>query len=85
MLDVFLVFLGGASYALAGYLKNAAKERFSPEKILRTMILAGMVSAANYLMNGAGEPFTTGIAGTAMLEYLTKAMYRFAEKRRIIS
>ncbi len=86
MLEAVLVFLGGVSYALAGYMKNAARgDVFRPRKIASTVLLSGLVSALNYLAGATdvmepAEAYVSGAAETVLLEYLSKAFLRLASK-----
>lgn len=82
VIEAALIFLGGVSYALAGYLKSAAGgEGFNPRKMAATVILSGIVSALNYLTGaaegmGPAEAYASGTAETVLLEYLSKALRR---------
>lgn len=87
MLNPIIVFLGGIAYALTGYLKNAAKsEKFNASKMLKTILLAGLIAVVNHLSGAAAgfedlsQAFASGAAETVLLEYLLKASLRFLQR-----
>ncbi len=87
MLSPLIVFLGGVAYAFAGYLKNAARsERFDGSKMLKTVLLAGLIAVVNHMSGAAAgfedisQAFTSGAAETVLLEYLLKASLRILRR-----
>ena len=50
-MNILAIFIGGASYALAGFLKNYVRgEKFNPSKISKTLLIAGIMSIINSLL-----------------------------------
>ena len=87
MLNPLIVFLGGMAYAFTGYLKSAARyERFDGSKMLKTVLLAGLIAVINHVSGAAAgfedlsQAFTSGAAETVLLEYLLKASLRILRR-----
>ena len=87
LMSILTIFIGGACYALAGFLKNYARgERFDPSKISKTLIIAGVMAAMNSLLGldsyrGLERLIVAGAGQTMLIEYLLKIIHRFLESR----
>ena len=81
MIELAAAFLGGASYALAGMMKNYLKgEELDLGKISKTMALAGAISLINHLSgvqiyDRLDEAFMIGAGETMLAEYLLKSIH----------
>ncbi|HDJ67297.1 MAG TPA: hypothetical protein ENF33_06270 [Nitrososphaeria archaeon] len=86
-MNILAIFIGGASYALAGFLKNYVRgEKFNPSKISKTLLIAGIMSIINSLLGldsyrGLEELAVAGAGQTVLAEYLLKTIHRFLESR----
>lgn len=79
------VFIGGCLYALIALSKNMLEgERFDPWKLLKTVLLAGLLATLNALL-GAGEfseseLIIQGAGETVLLDKLVKLLKSLTAK-----